>query len=383
VVPSKSLFLESKKRASVDDPQLSATQAYGVIRQAEFEKLVGRQVTHSFLHQDKRKYVELDDFIVSMRSFQGGLERAWSTGGIRSSYVVLRPTLRVYPPFFAHLFKSNAYIQALQATSNFIRDGQDLNFNNFVLVNLPKVPFGEQKAIADFLDKKTAAIDALIEKKQKLLTLLAEKRAALVHEAIQKPECERQRLDTVSDQIRRPVRRISGREYVPIGLYNRGRGLFHKERTPANELGDSDFFWLEPGDLILSGQFAWEGAVALVGEEDSGCIATHRFPILKGCPGRLNTAYLLAFLMTKTGNFLLNENSRGAAGRNRPLNVGLLRKEKIPVPTLEEQERVAELVFQERRLQRSVSAYCLRLQEYRQALITAAVTGQLDIGEAA
>lgn len=186
VVPSKWLFSESKLRAQEGDEQLSATQAYGVIPQAEFERLEGRQVVHSFLHQDKRKHVELDDFVISMRSFQGGLERAWARGAIRSSYVVLHPSRAVHPPYFGHIFKSTGYIQALQATSNFIRDGQDLNWNNFTLVNLPLVPMAEQKAIADFLDRKTAAIDALIDKKQKLLDLLAEKRAAFINRAVTK-----------------------------------------------------------------------------------------------------------------------------------------------------------------------------------------------------
>ena len=55
-----------------------------------------------------------------------------------------------------------------------------------VLVPPPPPPLPTQKSIADFLDKKTAAIDALIEKKQKLLTLLAEKRAALINQAVTK-----------------------------------------------------------------------------------------------------------------------------------------------------------------------------------------------------
>ena len=134
IVPSKVLFSVSNERAHPGDEHLSATQAYGVIPLSEYERIVGRQITKTLRHEEKRRHVEPDDFVISMRSFQGGLERVWVPGSVRSSYVVLRPSSRVHVPFFAHLLKSEKYIQALRATSNFIRDGQDLNINNFKIV---------------------------------------------------------------------------------------------------------------------------------------------------------------------------------------------------------------------------------------------------------
>ncbi|MHA0034226.1 restriction endonuclease subunit S [Deinococcus sp. PESE-13] len=145
VVRSKRLFRASKELARSEDVQLSATQAFGVIPQEEYESRIGRRVTKIFMHLEKRKHVEKDDFVLSMRSFQGGLERAWSSGAIRSSYVILRPTPQVYVPFFAYLLKSPGYIRALQSTANFIRDGQDLTEENFRAVELPLIPLEEQK----------------------------------------------------------------------------------------------------------------------------------------------------------------------------------------------------------------------------------------------
>jgi len=80
---SKRLFQESSERARPDDEQLSATQSHGVILQSEYERLVGRKVVRILQHLDQRKHVEKDDFVISMRSFQGGLERAWCRGAIR------------------------------------------------------------------------------------------------------------------------------------------------------------------------------------------------------------------------------------------------------------------------------------------------------------
>jgi type I restriction enzyme, S subunit len=123
---------QRKELARKDDIQLSATQSYGVIPQDEFEELVGRRVVKIQTNLEKRKHVEIDDFVISMRSFQGGLERAFATGCIRSSYVILQPLEPVNADFFGYLFKSPRYIKALQATGSFIRDGQDLNFRQLL-----------------------------------------------------------------------------------------------------------------------------------------------------------------------------------------------------------------------------------------------------------
>ncbi len=157
-----------------------------MISQAEFMRLAGRRVVQLNQNLELRKRVEIGDFVISMRSFQGGLERAWAEGGIRSSYVVLRPRADLVPGYYQRLFKSVDYIQTLQATANFIRDGQDMNYQNFVLIDLPLPPVSEQLSIAAFLDHETARIDALIEEQQRLIELLKEKRQAVISHAVTK-----------------------------------------------------------------------------------------------------------------------------------------------------------------------------------------------------
>lgn len=146
-------------------------------------------------------------------------------------------------------------------------------------------------------------------------------------------------------------------------------------------MGDSDFFWVEEGDLVISGQFAWEGAVALAQQSDNGCIASHRYHILRGMPGILETPYLISFFKTQYGDLLLSDHSRGAAGRNRPLNIGTLLKEKIPVPPLAVQRNIAELVHKETLLKQETEKRVSLLHEYRNALISAVVTGKVDVRE--
>jgi len=184
VVSSKRLFAARKELARPDDEQLAATQAYGVIFQKEFERRVGRRVVQITQNLEKRRHVERNDFVISMRSFEGGLERAWETGCIRSSYVVLKPSAEVDVGYFQYLFKSHDYIQALRATSNFIRDGQDLNISNFSLVDLPLPPLDDQRLIARFLDWHGAQTAKLIRAKKKIIALLNEQKQAIIHRAV-------------------------------------------------------------------------------------------------------------------------------------------------------------------------------------------------------
>ena len=181
---SKWLFTVRNERARPGDKQLSATQAYGVISQDEFMQRERRRVVQITQHLDKRRHVEIGDFVISMRSFQGGLERAWETGCIRSSYVVLQPSSQINIDFFAYLLKSDRYIQALRSTSNFIRDGQDLNFSNFSLVDLPALSLREQEAIAEYLDEMVENIGEVSEMLNRAIGLLNEYRTALISAAV-------------------------------------------------------------------------------------------------------------------------------------------------------------------------------------------------------
>ena len=167
-------------------------------------------------------------------------------------------------------------------------------------------------------------------------------------------------------------------ELVRLGLFNRGRGMFKKPAADEEGMGDSSFYSVHEGDLILSGQFAWEGAVALATENEEGCVVSHRYPVFRGKDG-INTAYLLGLLRSGFGDFLLNESSRGSAGRNRPLNTWRLGKENIPIPSRELQETVDRALAFERQLKKKTEQSISLLTEARAALITAAVTGQIDV----
>lgn len=181
---SKFLFTQRKEKAWKDDVQLSATQKFGVIPQDEYEARTGARVVKIQFHLDKRKHVEKDDFVISMRSFQGGLERAWSRGCIRSSYVILKPLEPIEPNFYGYLLKLPMYIKALQRTASFIRDGQDLNFDNFSQVDLFIPPLEEQKAIADYVRGFMESSDDGISLMEEQIAKLKEYKNTLINSAV-------------------------------------------------------------------------------------------------------------------------------------------------------------------------------------------------------
>jgi len=240
-------------------------------------------------------------------------------------------------------------------------------------------PTFEQTQIAAFLDRETARIDALVAEQRRLMELLKAQITSLVLSSFDAPDTVKLRLSEASIIVSRPVTQKADESYTRIGIFNRGRGLFHKDASEMDDMGESDFFWVEEGDLIISGQFAWEGAVALADKEDKGCVVSHRYPVIRGKSGVALTEYLFALLCTEHGDFLMNENSRGAAGRNRPLNISTLMKEQIPVPNMEVQKAVARAVRTHKALFTEIADATGLLQERRSALISAAVTGQIDI----
>ncbi len=93
----------------------------------------------------------------------------------------------------------------------------------------------------------------------------------------------------------------------------------------------------------------------------------------------MESGFLLAFFLTDWGQLLLDHHSRGAAGRNRPLNPRTLLKEKIPLPPLSHQMDIVEMLQREKLVHQHAEYYKRLLIEYRTRLISDVVTGKLDV----
>lgn len=285
---------------------------------------------------------------------------------------------KIEPRFLKWLVLNDLFIQSVESHSEGL-SYPAINPSTLVALKIALPSIEEQKKIASVLETETMRIDTLISKKSRFIELLTEKILAMVTHAFEYEDTKWIRLRHVCNLINRPVNQQNGESYTRLGLYNRGRGAFKKAEADNEDMGDSDFFWVEEGDLILSGQFAWEGAVALATDEHSKCLVSHRFPIIHGRKGEALTEYLFAFFMTHYGDFILNDCSRGSAGRNRPLNINALLLWKVPIPSLELQTKIASLINLREKILRQTQHSIDLLKERRTALITAAVTGKIDI----
>ena len=200
MIPSKRLFLESKERKHPDDKPATASQKYGIILQEDYMESENKRIVIATQGLDDWKHVEPDNFVISLRSFQGGIERSEIFGCVTWHYIVLLPQKYVVPRYFKWLLKSKSYIKALQGTSEFIRDGQDLRYSNFVKVDLPLIPASEQEEIADYIEQEAAKIDRAIPVLEKEIELLKEYRTRLIS-------------DVVTGQM--DVRNVEVPEYTP------------------------------------------------------------------------------------------------------------------------------------------------------------------------
>lgn len=276
---------------------------------------------------------------------------------------------------------------AFYAFPVFIPENSAINIYGARLLNqqrindafLPLPPMKEQVAIANYLDLETARIDQLIEEKQGVMDVLLRAITSLATRFLDIPEEHWVRIQNVVDVVQRPVLQEKDCSYTKLGLFNRGRGIFKKYESAQEDMGDSDFFWVESGDLIISGQFAWEGAIAIATAEHSGCVVSHRFPVIRGRSGLVLTEYLFALLASKHGSFILNDCSRGAAGRNKPLNQNLLMKWKIPIPPIEEQREIAQLVELREKIRFVTGRSIELLKELRASTIADAVQGRIEV----
>jgi type I restriction enzyme S subunit len=177
---AKRIFKELSIKGFPNEPLLAATQTKGVILKSKYEN----RTVVAQNNLETLKLVEPGNFVISLRSFQGGIELAYDRGIISPAYTILRLSKNYEINYFKYLLKSKEYINSLTLLVTGIREGQNIDTGKFkeTLLFLPSIP--EQTAIANFLDYKTAKIDRFIRKKKQLIKLLNEQKAGIINDAV-------------------------------------------------------------------------------------------------------------------------------------------------------------------------------------------------------
>lgn len=174
---AKDLFETVSERARPDLPLLAVMQDIGIVRRDELDRRVAMPDGDTSTY----KVVRPGDFVISLRSFEGGLEYSSIIGLVSPAYTVLRPTTDLIGDYYRHFFKSRSFIGRLDKLIFGIRDGKQIAFRDFGDMYIPAPPVAEQEARARALGSLEAdlaleddRIAALTRQKrglmQKLLT---------------------------------------------------------------------------------------------------------------------------------------------------------------------------------------------------------------------
>jgi len=354
-----------------------------------------------------------DLVIHTMDAFAGAIGVSESDGKCTGEYAVCNPVSDGFDNrYYAALLREMALKGYIHVICPSVRErAPRFRFARLKDVYLPVPPPSTQKAIAAFLDRKTAAIDALIEKKQKLLDLLAEKRAALINQAVTKgldpnvpmkdsgipwigeipAHWEVKRLKfMVTEAVAGPY----GASLTKAMYSSSGYRVYGQQQVILDDFSVGDYYispekfaemrryLVYPGDLLVS-VMGTIGKVAVVPDSAEPGIINPRLVRYRPDESVVTPRFMQAAMLAECSQAYLRLMAQGSTMDG--LNMGTLAELALPLPPLEEQHEVL------RTLQHSSDGVegCTvslrlqldRLKEYRQALITAAVTGQLDITE--
>lgn len=148
-LPADKIFKSVSVKNNGDEMLLSVTQDRGTIPRDMLES----RVTMPDGSTNSYKLVDKGDFIISLRSFQGGLEYSEYRGIVSPAYTVLKPLKKISDSFYKHYFKSYDFIGHLAVAVIGIRDGKQISFDDFCILKLPYPDIAEQLAISAVLDK--------------------------------------------------------------------------------------------------------------------------------------------------------------------------------------------------------------------------------------
>lgn len=206
----------------------------------------------------------------------------------------------------------------------------------FFDLEIPLPTLAEQQALVarlDTLAEKTRQIEAHLDAVERdAQHLLALRFRDAIADAPLRPMAE------IAPLVRREQSIDLNGSYPELGIRSFGKGTFHKPPLSGGDVGTKRLYRIEPGDLLFSNVFAWEGAIAIAQPEDAGRFGSHRF-ITCQAKAELTTAeFLRYYFLTDEGMLKIGEASPGGAGRNRTLGLEKLMAIAVPTPPLAVQQ---------------------------------------------
>lgn len=165
IVKSGKLFHNYSKKNNKQEELLSVTQDKGVIPRSMVEARIAMPEGSTSSY----KLVEKGDFVISLRSFQGGIEYSEYRGVVSPAYTILKRNLAISDGYYKQWFKSSEFIARLGVAIIGIRDGKQISYEDFSMLPICYPPLKEQEKIAEILsawDDGIETLEKLIEQKE-------------------------------------------------------------------------------------------------------------------------------------------------------------------------------------------------------------------------
>ena len=386
--PFGALFRESDERKGgreMGDP-LSVSEHHGVILRRAMEGQVASEDLSSY------RVVRPGQLAANVMWLdKSGLGIARLLGYVSPAYKVFQVDKRLEPRFVNMLLRSTLYRAAFQRLGRGVRpNAQMINGNDLRALPIPVPPLTEQRSIADYLDRETAKIDTLIEKQTTMIERLRERRAAVVDVSLDSPadgriaklawSCLFLNGDRGSTYPSRDDFVEDGVPFINAGHLAEGRvetsSMNYITPDHFNRMGGAK---LRRGDILfcLRGSL---GKCAVYEAAAPGALASS-LVALRLRDRRMDRRYLLWLLSSRSTADLIELSRSGSAQPN--LAVEDLREFRYRVPPLDAQREIADYLDRETAkidaLVAKVERHIELAKERRAALITAAVTGQIDV----
>ncbi|MFF7339452.1 hypothetical protein ACFZAT_19160 [Streptomyces sp. NPDC008163] len=381
----------------VDLPLMSVSQTKGVVRRSELTDAPQRAES-----LDAYKVCRKGDIVFNkMKIRSGAMGVAHEDGLVTYHYEVMRPRKGMDPRYIVHLMKSSWFTSELIARERGISAGgehggirtTEVPFTVLRTIDVLLPEIDEQRAIAGYLDRETSRIDTLIEEQQRLIEMLRERRAAVIASTLAKLSDTMTRLKYVSTiqtgvtlsgagdsaDAEWPYLRVANVQvgYVDLGEIKTVR--VPAERAVRSMLQRGDVLMTEGGDINKLGRGAlWRGDLPNM---------LHQNHIFAVRPNEsLDSEFLVYWLDGPVARAYFRTTAKqttNLAATNK-WTVGNL---PIALPPIEDQREAVAALDEQTAAIGSLIAETERFielaRERRAALITAAVTGQIDVREAA
>jgi type I restriction enzyme, S subunit len=348
----------TNKDHNSDLPILAITQEHGAIPRDQIDYNVA--VTDKSL--ESYKVVEVGDFIISLRSFQGGIEYSNYRGICSPAYVILRRKTESISDFYRHYFKTQRFIRDLTKNLEGLRDGKMVSYTQFSELMLPSPLPEEQQKIADCL----SSLDELISAENQKLEALRQHKRGLMQQLFpaegekvpklrfkefeENGHWEEKSLGPMTEKVGSGVTPLggesnykkSGRPFVRSQNVGWGTFLlddiaFINDETHQNSISTE----IEMEDVLLNITGASIGRSAVATREIKGGNVNQHVCIIRTNKSLLNPFFLSQYLISVDGQIQID--SFQAGGNRQGLNFAQIRSFSIPIPPKrEEQMKIAE-----------------------------------------